>query len=83
MESDQAVPASCEDEDCAPCPVVDHTRNRDPPGEGGTSKTTHEEALPVCNICTEIVVFMGRMDCCNHLFCWEDITRWAQVRIPP
>ena len=36
------------------------------------------DRAPVCNICTERMVWMGRMDSCRHLFCWEDISRWAQ-----
>jgi len=34
--------------------------------------------LPVCNICTEVVKQLGVMDCCDHVFCWSDISRWAQ-----
>lgn len=36
-----------------------------------------------CGICFESVTFRGKINHCDHLFCYDCIERWAKVTTDP
>jgi len=35
--------------------------------------------LPTCGICWERMQFFGRLDCCEHKFCFDCISKWTKL----